>query len=123
VLGVDILDGICKLGTPLVVPEKMVPDELNPGQDKMLELGRIIGIQKDGTDVQIAKKGQAVCIKVQGTAAQAGVTYGRHFDHNNNLVSKLSRKSIDLLKENFKDDLQRSDWQLVIKLKGTFGIA
>jgi translation initiation factor 5B len=122
VLGVDIIDGICKLGTPLVVPEKMVPDELNPGQTKMLELGRIIGIQKDGTDVQIAKKGQAVCIKVQGTAAQSGVTYGRHFDDSNNLVSKLSRKSIDLLKENFKDDLQRTDWQLVIKLKGTFGI-
>jgi translation initiation factor 5B len=37
-------------------------------------------------------------------------------------VSKLTRKSIDLLKENFRDEMTRPDWQLVIKLKKVFQI-
>ena len=122
VLGVDILDGICKIGTPLVVPDRLIPDDANPGQTKMLEIGRIISIQKDGVDADLVKKGNAVCIKIQGTAAQSYVTYGRHFDETNLLYSQLSRKSIDALKDNFKDDLQKADWQLVMKLKPMFGI-
>lgn len=38
------------------------------------------------------------------------------------LVSKISRRSIDLLKVHFKDQLERPDWQLVVKLKKVFGI-
>jgi translation initiation factor 5B len=38
------------------------------------------------------------------------------------LVSKLSRRSIDVLKEFFKDDLSKEDWALVVKLKKTFQI-
>lgn len=37
-------------------------------------------------------------------------------------MSKISRKSIDLLKKHFKDDLEKDDWRLVIKLKKTFSI-
>lgn len=39
------------------------------------------------------------------------------------LVSKISRKSIDLLKEHFRDDLSKDDWRLVVKLKSIFEIA
>lgn len=38
------------------------------------------------------------------------------------LVSRISRKSIDALKENFRDELSREDWQLVVKLKHMFQI-
>ena len=38
------------------------------------------------------------------------------------LVSKVSRRSIDLLKLHFKDSLERDDWRLVVKLKKMFGI-
>ena len=38
------------------------------------------------------------------------------------LVSRISRKSIDLLKEHFKDDMGRDDWRLIVKLKKTFNI-
>lgn len=38
------------------------------------------------------------------------------------LVSRISRKSIDLLKEHFKEDMSRDDWRLIVKLKKTFGI-
>jgi len=37
-------------------------------------------------------------------------------------VSKLTRKSIDVLKEHFREDLDRDDWILVVKLKKLFGI-
>jgi len=121
ILGVEIVEGICKVGTPLVVPDKLVPDEENGGT-KMLELGRIVSIQKDGVDTNLVKKGSAVCIKVQGNSSQSYVAYGRHFDASSDLVSKLTRGSIDLLKENFRDDLQKTDWQLVIRLKTVFDI-
>jgi len=38
------------------------------------------------------------------------------------LVSRISRKSINLLKEHFKDDLGKDDWRLVLKLKKVFNI-
>jgi translation initiation factor 5B len=40
--------------------------------------------------------------------------YGRHFDDSNQIVSILSRDSIDSLKHYFKDDLTKDDWKLVI---------
>ena len=39
------------------------------------------------------------------------------------LVSRISRKSIDLLKEHFRDDMSKDDWRLVVKLKAMFDIA
>ncbi|GBG26948.1 Eukaryotic translation initiation factor 5B [Hondaea fermentalgiana] len=123
VFGVEVESGIVKVGTPLVVPDKLIPDDANPGQTKMLSLGKIVSIEKDGAPVQTSGRGTKVAVKIQGTSAQSYVTFGRHFDHTNALVSKLTRKSIDLLKENFKNDLQRPDWELVIKLKKVFDIA
>ena len=38
------------------------------------------------------------------------------------LVSRISRKSIDLLKEHFRDDMSKDEWRLILKLKKTFGI-
>lgn len=39
-----------------------------------------------------------------------------------NLVSLLSRVSIDKLKEHFRDEMSKDDWNLVRKLKPVFGI-
>ena len=38
------------------------------------------------------------------------------------LVSRISRKSIELLKQHFREDMTKPDWQLVIKLKKVFRI-
>ena len=38
------------------------------------------------------------------------------------LVSKISRKSIEVLKKHVMDDMTRDDWRLVVKLKKTFQI-
>ena len=38
-------------------------------------------------------------------------------------MSRISRKSIDLLKEHFRDDMSKDDWRLVVKLKSMFDIS
>jgi translation initiation factor 5B len=107
-LGVDIEDGILKIGTPLVVP-----------QLGNLLVGKVVSIERDHKEVETAKKGQSVAVKIQN---ESNVMYGRHFDHQQKLYSQLTRQSIDALKENFKDDLSTEDWRLVIKLKKIFDI-
>ena len=61
----------------------------------------------------------AVAVKISG---ESQVMIGRHFDESNQIVSILTRDSIDSLKQYFKDDLNKDDWKLVIQLKKMFGI-
>ena len=37
-------------------------------------------------------------------------------------IFQISRESIDAVKDYFRDDLQKSDWQLMVELKKTFQI-
>ena len=37
-------------------------------------------------------------------------------------TSQISRESIDAVKNYFREDLQKSDWQLIIELKKQFQI-
>ena len=48
--------------------------------------------------------------------------FKRHFDLEDQLVSKLSRHSIDMLKEHYRDEMLKDDWNLVRALKETFDI-
>ena len=62
-------------------------------------------------------------MKVQSTTAlEASRMYGRHFDESDELVSRVSRHSIDLLKEHFRDELGKEDWKLMLQLKSLFSI-
>ncbi|XP_014664581.1 PREDICTED: eukaryotic translation initiation factor 5B-like [Priapulus caudatus] len=72
--------------------------------------------------IDSAKKGQEVCIKIEPLGGDAPKMYGRHFDHTDLLVSKITRESIDTLKKYFRDDVQKTDWQLIIDLKKLFEI-
>lgn len=110
VIGVHVKEGIAKIGTPLCIPSK-----------NHLQIGTITGMQHDFKDVTEAKKGQEICVRIEQQNG-SHVAYGRHFDQTNELVSHLTRQSIDLLKANFKDDLAEADWKLVVKLKKVFGI-
>ena len=112
VLGVEVEEGTAAVGTPLCVPTQ-----------GGFELGRIASLELNHKAVDRAHRGDSVAMKVEATnAAEAARLYGRHFDHNDRLVSKLTRKSIDVLKEHFREDLGRDDWILVVKLKKLFGI-
>lgn len=111
VLGVDVEAGILRVQTPLVV-------KLPTGA--WLDIGRVASIELAKKSVTTAKKGESVAIKV--VCKNENLMFGRHFDGTQPLVSKMSRKAIDLLKLNFRDELGKDDWRLVVKLKGMFGI-
>jgi len=108
IFGMDILDGQLRVGTPLCIPDK-----------KCLEVGRVIGIEKDKKPVQMARKGQKVSVKIEQNSSQTHITYGtgKNFDHTNHLYSKITRSSIDSLKEVFRDEMKNEDWSLIRGLK------
>ncbi|KAI5079715.1 hypothetical protein GOP47_0005194 [Adiantum capillus-veneris] len=112
ILGVDVTEGIARVGTPICVPSQ-----------EMIDIGRIASMEVNHKVVDTAKKGQAVAMKIAGsTPEEIQKMYGRHFDHQDELVSHITRRSIDVLKESFRDELSVDEWKLVVKLKKLFNI-
>lgn len=114
IVGCDILDGQLRIGTPICVPDK-----------DFLEIGRVVSIERDKKPVTQApwpRKGAKVCIKIEQNSSQTHITYGRHFDEKSQLFSKVSRSSIDSLKDLFKDEMKKEDWALIIGMKKIFNI-
>ena len=86
-------------------------------------MGVVSSIQNNHKDVENgARRGQEVCIKIDHVGGEAPKLYGRHFDHTDLLVSRITRESIDAVKEYFRDEMTKADWQLMIELKNTFQI-
>ncbi|XP_071787061.1 eukaryotic translation initiation factor 5B-like [Asterias amurensis] len=106
VVGVMVEAGIVKVGTPICVPSK-----------ECIVLGAVSSIEVNHKNVETARKGQEVCIKIENTGGDAPKMYGRHFDSQDILISRISRESINAVKKYFRDDLQKSDWQTMIELK------
>lgn len=48
--------------------------------------------------------------------------YGRQLEETDQLYSLLSRKSIDTLKEFYRDDVSKDEWNLIKKMKPLFDI-
>ncbi|CAK9797066.1 Eukaryotic translation initiation factor 5B [Anthophora plagiata] len=111
VMGVMVEAGIVKEGTPVCVPSK-----------DFVDLGMVTSIEYNHKPVETARKGQEVCVKIEPVPGEAPKMYGRHFDEKDFVVSKISRQSIDACKEYFRDDLVKTDWQLMVELKKLFQI-
>ena len=47
---------------------------------------------------------------------------GKDFEEKDLLVSMLSRRSIDCLKEHYRNDVRKDEWELIIELKPYFGL-
>ena len=65
--------------------------------------------------------GPAVAVKIVHEGGQI-IQYGRHFDFNSDLYAHVTRASIDILKESFRDVMTKPDWQTVITLKKKLGV-
>lgn len=111
VLGVTVDTGLLRTGTPLCVPSK-----------EFVEIGIVTSMEFDHKNVDLAKKGVDVCIKIEPVPGSTPKLYGRHFEAEDMLVSKISRESIDACKDHFRDDLSRTDWKLMADLKKEFQI-
>ena len=85
-------------------------------------MGTISSIERNHENVDMAKAGDEVCIKIENTTGDAPKLYGRHFEASDALVSRITRESIDVCKTYFRDDLSKADWQLIIELKKLLGV-
>jgi translation initiation factor 5B len=110
IVGVEVVEGILKVGTPLCVPAI-----------GGLHIGNVTSIEMNGREQTTARKGASVAVKIVNES-NPNITYGRQFDSTNMLYSTLTRASIDALKAHFKDQLENDDWRLVVKLKKVFNI-
>ncbi|XP_073318748.1 eukaryotic translation initiation factor 5B isoform X2 [Pagrus major] len=111
VMGVTIEAGVLRQGTPLCVPSK-----------GFVDIGVVTSIEMNHKSVDSAKKGQEICIKIEPIPGESPKMYGRHFEATDIIVSKITRASIDALKNWFRDEMQKTDWQLIMELKKTFEI-
>ncbi|XP_061897351.1 eukaryotic translation initiation factor 5B [Entelurus aequoreus] len=111
VMGVSIEAGVLRQGTPLCVPSK-----------GFVDIGVVTSIEINHKTVDSAKKGQELCIKIEPIPGESPKMYGRHFEATDILVTKITRASIDALKNWFRDEMQKADWQLIMELKNTFEI-
>ncbi|XP_053311131.1 eukaryotic translation initiation factor 5B isoform X2 [Spea bombifrons] len=111
VMGVIVEAGQVKQGTPICVPSK-----------GFVDIGIVTSIEINHKSVDTAKKGQEVCIKIEPIPGESPKMFGRHFEATDFLVSKINRQSIDALKNWFRDEMQKSDWQLIVELKKVFEI-
>lgn len=109
-MGVEVVEGILKVGTPLCVPAL-----------GGLHVGNVTSIESNGREQETARKGSSVAIKIVNES-NPNITYGRQFDSTHSLYSTITRASIDALKENFRDKLETEDWRLVVKLKKVYNI-
>ncbi|EHY65671.1 translation initiation factor 5B [Nematocida ausubeli] len=115
VLGVKVQQGILRVGTPLAVVR----------DGEITRIGQVTSILED-TKVNPKndkiKAGGKASIKVEVSGNQPQIIVGRKLFETDQIVSRLTRESIDLLKESFKDALTKEDWLTVISLKSILGI-
>ncbi|KAL7061635.1 hypothetical protein AAHC03_01508 [Spirometra sp. Aus1] len=106
VMGVRVEAGLLREGTPICVPTR----------DNIC-LGRVFSIESNHKTVPEARTGQEVCVRIDPLEGEAPKLFGRHFDQTDTLISKISRESIDIVKEFFRNDLNKEDWKLMVELK------
>lgn len=121
ILGVDIIDGSLRIGTPLAV----VKTDPATGKKDVIPLGKITSLEINHKSQEIVKKSQTgggVAVKIEHAVYESAKMFGRHFDEKDEILSHISRQSIDVLKESFKADVSMEEWQLIKGLKSRFNI-
>lgn len=122
IIGVDIISGSLRIGTPIAV----VKSDPATGAKMILDLGRVVSMEVNHKSVDIVKKGQAaagVAMRLSDPTGSSQPTWGRHVDEKDTLYSHITRKSIDVLKDPaFRDGVPREDWLLIKQLKPYFDI-
>ena len=89
----------------------------------MLAIGRVAGLEINHVAVlEALPGGPSVACKIEQSDAQKAIMYGRHFDDKQALCAHITRESINVLKENFRDSMKTADWKVVVKLKEMLGV-
>ena len=105
--GIKVRAGRLLKGTPVIT-------------ENNVKLGKVTSIQKNHKELDEAKIREEVCIRL---VSDTNISYGRHFSHSDKLISEITRSSIDELKQNFRDDMEKSDWLLIMDHMKKLGIS
>jgi len=122
ILGCDIVEGSLRLGTPLCV----VKSDPETKHREVISLGKISSLEINHKAFDHVKKSQAgggVAVKIEHAVYESAKMFGRHFDEKDEVISKISRESIDTLKSVFRKDVTEDEWKLIIKLKPLLDIS
>jgi len=95
------------------------------GKKETIDLGKITSLEINHKTFDIVKKSQSgggVAVKIEHAVYQSAKMFGRHFDEKDEILSHVTRQSIDVLKTSFKDDVSKEEWLLIRALKLRFGI-
>lgn len=109
VLGVSVDSGTLKIGTPLCI--------FRDGE--MVSMGTVTSIENNKKNVPKALKNQKVAIRVEHDPPRM---YGRHFSDDSTFYSILTRKSLDALKQAFRDEIDEEHVELIMKIKNKLGL-
>ncbi|SCU96266.1 LAMI_0F05908g1_1 [Lachancea mirantina] len=121
IIGVDVQEGSLRTGTPICA----VKTDPTTKEKTVLLLGRVVSLEINHQPVNEVKRGQTaagVAMRLEDPSGQQPI-WGRHVDEKDTLYSMISRKSIDVLKDQaFRDQVPKSDWMLIRKMKPVLGI-
>ncbi|KAJ1943716.1 eukaryotic translation initiation factor 5B, partial [Linderina macrospora] len=116
IIGCDVIEGQLRQGTPMCVA-KWDPETKTR---EIINLGKVSSMEINHKQVDIVRKGEAgagVAVRIDCPVYDTPKMYGRHFTDDDEIYSRITRGSIDVLKESFRNDLNKEEWALVIKLK------
>ncbi|XP_042503419.1 eukaryotic translation initiation factor 5B-like [Macadamia integrifolia] len=111
-VGVEVIAGMAKVGTPLCIPSR------DP-----IDIGRISSIEINRKPLLEAKKGEKVSLKITSyNSENQRKVFRRNSREIAELVSIINRRSIELLKEHFWEVVTSEDRKLLLMLKQLFKI-
>ncbi|KAJ2709564.1 eukaryotic translation initiation factor 5B, partial [Coemansia spiralis] len=121
IIGVDVVDGQLRQGTPVCVVH------INPETNarEITTLGKVVSMEVNRKSAAIVRKGDTnagVAIRIECAPSDTPKAFGRHFDHTDTIYSLITRSSIDVLKTHFRADVSTAEWKLIATLKGVLGI-
>jgi translation initiation factor 5B len=110
VCGVRVIEGTLRLKTPICVTTKAD-----------IYLGRVASIEVEHKPLEQAETGMEVCVRIESDAPTTFM-FGRHFDATDELASKITRTSLDKLKQLHGAELTDEDKILLFNLKKHYKI-
>lgn len=79
---------------------------------EIVKLGRVTGLEINRKPLEIVQKsqvGSGVAVKIEHAVYESAKMFGRHFDANDELLSLVSRESIDVLKNVFRKEVTNDE--------------
>jgi translation initiation factor 5B len=110
VIGFKVIDGTLSIGTNIVCVKT---------NKQIINLGRVISIEKSKEKIDLATKNMEVCIKLSNPEHYL---WQRDFTEKDTFITGMTRESLELLKRDFRTRLSKEEWILTVKIVKTLCI-